>query len=54
MKNFDENVIIEQISLLYKQYVGSRGESEFARALGIRAFTHSYYENKGSLQLGFC
>lgn len=45
MKDFDENVIIEQISLLHKQYAGSRGESEFARALGISAFTYSYYGN---------
>ncbi len=46
MKDFDENVIIEQISLLRKQYAGNRGESEFARALDISAFTYSYYENK--------
>ena len=45
MENFDENAIIEQISLLHKQYAGSRSKSEFARALGISAFTYSYYEN---------
>ena len=51
MKNFDENVIIEQISLLHKQYAGSRGKSEFARALDISAFTYSYYENNRVLPI---
>jgi len=45
MQSFDEKAIIERIRLLRKQYAGSRGKSEFARALDISASTYSYYEN---------
>jgi len=47
MKDFDEKTIIKQISPLHKQYAGSGSKSEFARTLGISAFTYSYYENNG-------
>jgi len=46
MQNFNEKAIIERVRLLREQYAGSRGKSEFARALGISASTYSYYENK--------
>ena len=45
MQDFDENAIIERVRLLRNQYAGSRGKSNFARALGISVSTYSYYEN---------
>lgn len=44
MKYYDEKAMIERIEVLRKQYAGSRGKSQFARALGISASTYSYYE----------
>jgi transcriptional regulator with XRE-family HTH domain len=45
MKIFDEKAIIERIRHLREQLSGSRGKSNFARALGISASTYNYYEN---------
>ena len=44
MKKIDENAIIERVKLLRTQYVGPRGKSRFAQALGISPSTYSYYE----------
>lgn len=40
----DEKAIIERIRLLRKSYGGKRGRCKFARALGIRPSTYTYYE----------
>jgi len=45
MQNFDEKVVIDRIRTLRKQYAGDRGQSKFARALGISTSTYNYYEN---------
>jgi len=45
MQNFDKNGVICRIRNLRNQYAGSRGKSDFARALGISASTYNYYEN---------
>lgn len=44
MELFDEKAVIERIKLLRQQYIGNRGKSKFARALGISPSTYSYYE----------
>jgi transcriptional regulator with XRE-family HTH domain len=45
MKNIDEKAIIQRICQLRTQYAGTRGKSEFARALGLSPSTYNYYEN---------
>jgi len=45
MQNFDKNAVTGRIRSLREQYAGSRGKSDFARALGISASTYNYYEN---------
>jgi transcriptional regulator with XRE-family HTH domain len=45
MENFNEKAMIERVRQLRQQYVGSRGKSRFARALGVSPSTYSYYEN---------
>jgi len=44
MKNISVNAIIERIKALRTTFSGSRGKSEFARALGISPSTYNYYE----------
>jgi len=44
MKKFNVKAIVGRVRLLRMKYSGTRGQSKFARALGISASTYSYYE----------
>lgn len=44
MQDFNEKAVIGRIIQLRQGYAGSRGKSKFAKALGLKSSTYSYYE----------